>query len=109
MKCLNCGIELEEDSKFCINCGTNIESVNCSRRSHTKAYLYVAITISILGFIGGICAGSVYKIQTGYLFKKEEFNGTLMLYCWIATGLFDLFVFAIHSVCYRLDLLIDKK
>ena len=32
-----------------------------------------------------------------------------MLYIWIGTALFDIFVFGINSICYRLDLLIDKK
>lgn len=105
IKCSKCGEKFEST-------GTSSLCPNCRRRSHTKAYLWIAITILILGFIGGIILGDTFKITTTtytYLDNEEEFNSALMLYSWIGTLLFDLFIFAIYSICYRLDLLIDKK
>ena len=109
MKCFNCGVELDEDSKFWIECDIDVRRVDYRIKRYKKAYLYFAIIVLILGVIGGIVLGSIYKLRTGYLFTKEEFNVGLMLYCWLATLLFDLFIFAIYSVCHRLDLLIDKR
>jgi hypothetical protein len=96
IKCSRCGEKFEStgESSFC---------VNCRRKRHTKAYLYAALIILIIGFIGGIVLGNTF------LDYYEEFNFLLMLYVWIGTLLSDLFVFAIHSICYRLDLIIDKK
>ena len=103
IKCAKCGDGFE-DNGFSTLC------VNCRRRSHTRTYFYIAIIILILGFIGGIVLGGTYTVsKSSYFSSEEEFNGVLMLYCWVSTLLFDLFIFAIYSVCHRLDLLIDKK
>lgn len=109
IKCNKCGEKFE-------NNGISSLCVNCRRISHTKSYFYIAIIILILGFIGGIILGGTFKMSTlsyGSSISKYEYNETfnseLMIYSWIGTLLFDLFVFAIHSICYRLDLIIDKK
>lgn len=111
IKCSKCGEKFEST-------GTSSLCSNCRRRSHTKAYLYIAIVILILGFIGGIVLGDAFKIReltyessisVKYNEYEETFNSALMLYSWVGTLLFDLFVFAVHSICYRLDLIIDKK
>ena len=91
---------------------TNNSLIINERTKNTKKYKIIAITILILGFVIGINAGNTYKICSDYTLSyctEEVFNGDLMLYCWIGTILFDLFIFGIHSICYRLDLLIDKK
>ena len=103
----------------CSKCNEKFESngmsglcPNCRRRSHSRTYLWFAIIILILGFIGGIVLGNTFKITTTtytYLDNEEVFNSALMIYSWIGTLLFDLFVFAVHSICYRLDLIIDKN
>lgn len=91
---------------------------NCKKKSYTEVYFYIAIIILVLGFIGGIVLGNVYKkteliyessISAIYNEYESTFNEGLMIYSWTATVLFDLFVFAIYSICYRLDLIIDKK
>lgn len=108
MNCSKCGCEFESN-------GTSSLCANCRRRRNTNLYLVIAIIILILGFIGGIVLGDTYKsidlssITSDYDDYKESFNTALMIYSWTATVLFDLFIFAIHSICYRLDLLIDNK
>lgn len=84
--------------------------VHGERIVNTGIYKRIAILILIFGFIGGICAGNAYAICSDYSTGciEKEFNGDIMIYCWIGTILFDIFVFGIHSICYRLDLLIDK-
>ena len=88
------------------------------KNNNNNIYLVIAIVILILGFIGGIVIGNVYKIvelvyesSVSPIYNEYEstFNGALMLYCWIGTILFDIFIFAVHSICYRLDLIIDNS
>lgn len=111
IKCSKCNKKFESN-------GMSSLCPNCRRKSRTKAYLYIAIAILVLGFIGGIVLGDAFKIReltyessisVKYNEYEETFNSALMLYSWIGTLLFDLFVFAVHSICYRLDLLIDKN
>ena len=65
----------------------------------SKRYRNIAIIIGFLGFIAGIIVGASY----------EEFNAVAMGYMWgSAAGTVILFSF-MYSVCYRLDLLIEKK
>lgn len=105
------------ENKFETNGNDNI-CANCRRKNRTRAYLYIAISILMLGFISGIVCGAVFPVQKlvyessisiSYNEYENSFNGLLMLYIWIGTALFDIFVFGINSICYRLDLLIDKK
>lgn len=111
MKCDYCNKNLGQNSSSHICDG-------CKRKGHTRAYFRVAIIILVLGFIGGIGLGDKYKkteliyessISAEYNEYETTFNGELMIYSWTGTALFDLFVFAIYSICYRLDLIIDKK
>lgn len=110
LKCNKCG------KKFDSN-GTSGMCSDCRRKSHTQFYFYIALVILLLGFISGIALGDTYKItkltyesSISVKFNEYEtsFNSDLMLYCWVGTLLFDLFVFAINSICYRLDLIIDR-
>lgn len=98
----------------CTKCGKTFEGTgaydicpDCKRKNHTKSYLTVAIIILIIGTILGFVLGGVYEKSTS-LYTKE-FNSALMLYTWMVTAVLDIFIFAIHSICYRLDLIIDKK
>ena len=72
----------------------------------------------IAGFIGGIILGNLFKITTltyessidpKYNEYEKIFNSTLMFCSWISTALLSVFIFAINSICYKLDLIIDKK
>lgn len=87
-------------------------------KSYTNLYLYIAILVLFAGFIVGLTSGEVFKtkvltyespISSKYNTYEESFNTGLMFYIWIATAIFDTFVFGIYSICHRLDLLIDKK
>ena len=111
---------MEENT--CSKCGKKFENYysldlceDCRRKKKTEIYLVIAIIILILGFIGGIVLGNQYKVLEkqhvfgSYYEMKEAFNVGLMIYCWIGTMLFDIFVFGIYSICHRLDLLIEKK
>jgi len=109
MRCFNCGMEIDDDSKFCIECGVDLVHPNFIGKSHTHIYFDLAIVVLILGFIGGIASGFMFPIKTGYIISREEFNIGMMLYCWIGSSIFALLIFAIYSICHRLDLLIDKK
>lgn len=111
-------IERSDCGKKIENTGTSNLCSDCQRRKNTKTYLTIAKVILVVGFFSGIILGNAYKIEvitsesaisSKYNQYEEVFNSALMLYSWIGTFLFDLFVFAIHSICYRLDLIIDKK
>lgn len=104
INCRKCGEQFESE-------GASALCPNCKRRNHTKAYLWMAIIISYLGFVVGIILGNALKITIGEFsaYREEIFNYGAMIYCWCATLVFDFFIFAVYSICYRLDLLIDKK
>ncbi len=75
----------------------------CTRLRGTNGYKIVAFIISVIGLIGGIVIGNFTASD------YADFNYYTMLYSWGSVFLFDIFVMAIHSICYRLDLIIDKK
>lgn len=110
-KCSNCGIKLKQNtsSSYCDN---------CKRRRNTNKYKNIGIIILIVGFIGGIILGNLFKVTTltyessigsEYNEYNEIFNFILMFCTWISTALLSVFFFAINSICYRLDLIIDKN
>lgn len=113
-KCPNCGLDFNLNS---VKEDITDEYINESnfdineRHVNTRLYKRIAIILLFLGFVGGIIVGKEYGVCSDYLSNctEKEFNGELMLYCWGGTILFNIFVFGIHSICYRLDLLIDKK
>ena len=76
---------------------------DCKRISNTQNYLIIAIVILLLGLIGGFILGCVFPTV------EDAFNGYLMIAVLIPIILFDVFIFALHSICYRLDLIIDKN
>ena len=77
-----------------------------SKERNTRAYYYLAIAILFAGIILGMILGIITAENSD---NGGSFSFVIMLYVWIATALFDIFVFAIYSICHRLDLLIDKK
>ena len=102
--------QLTEDG-YCSKCAIK-NFINFS-----NAYKVVAIIILIAGFIGGIVCGNIFKVMTltyessvsvEYNEYEAVFNGALMLYVWIGTFLFDLFVLGIYSICKRLDLIANR-
>ena len=52
-----------------------------------KFYMYLSTIIGILGFIGGIVLGFIYKIPSEYSFSDPSFNWWLMIISWISTFL----------------------
>ena len=110
LKCEKCGnafTSKNEETLFC---------PDFKRGKCTKLYEWIAIIIMVMGFFGGIILGETYPKVVAETYKylsdiryDESFNYAIMLYVWIGTFLFDVFIMAIHSVCYRLDLLIDQK
>ena len=74
-----------------------------NRPNHTDVYFCIAIIILVIGIIAGMIIGAASM-------SDNEVSGILlMIYIWSLTGLLDIFIFAIYSICHRLDLLIDKK
>lgn len=117
VNCIKCNAEIS-GNEFSI-CGNNFSiCTNCKREKNTNKYKYIAIIILILGFIDGIIMGNIYK-HSSLIYKSDlnpafneyeyTFNTALMFYSWLASALLSLFIFAIHSICHRLDLIIDKK
>lgn len=110
IECSKCGTKFESDSYSSL-CG------NCRRKRNTNVYKVIAIIILFLGFIGGIVLGDtnrtielVYElsISSKYNEYEEVFNIGLMVSAWISTALLSLFIFAIYSICHRLDLIVEK-
>ena len=108
-KCDRCGKKFEgkENQLLC---------PDCKRRRTPNIYFGIAITIIILGFIGGIILGNTnLKVTSEYNEYSEdydydsEFNTELMLECWVGTAILSVFIFGIGSTNYRLNLIIDKK
>lgn len=99
MECKYCDKKLENNSQINI-------CKDCKRISNTQNYLIVAFVILFLGLVAGVVFGNLFSTTE---YGEEVFNVYVMLFVWISTISFDIFIFAIHSICYRLDLLIDKK
>ena len=108
-KCPKCNKSLEKDDDWGI-------CKNCVRKRNTNNYKKIATFILITGFIGGIILGAFFKTQTvkydsvldSYDYN-ETFNYLLMSCSWAYSFLLSLSIYAVHSICYRLDLIIDKK
>ena len=57
------------------------------------------IFIMVLGIIGGIILGNIFKIpEFDFTSDFDKFNVALMFYTWIATTLYSIPLFAICSV-----------
>ena len=113
-KCPNCGLDFNPDIiKDNINENSNSESNFDTNERHinTRLYKRIAIIVLFAGFICGILLGNEYGICSDYLTScsEKEFNSAVMIYCWSGTALLYILLMAIHSICYRLDLIIDKK
>lgn len=87
------------------------------RIKSTNNWQAIGIIVVVLMFVMGIVLGKiqqVYKmtyespISEEYNTYEYVFNTELMFYCW-GLGLGSYLVFqAVNSICYRLDLIIDK-
>ena len=89
---------------------------SCRRKARTKIYLYIAILILLIGFIVGIICGSVFATcndvslySISSTCKDSSFNVLLMFVIWFSCGILSVFVFAVYSICTRLNVLIDKE
>lgn len=59
MKCGNCGNEINENSKFCTNCGSKIDNINSSMVSNTvnntntnnKVIIFLIVIVAIVGIL----------------------------------------------------------
>lgn len=68
-----------------------------------NVYRNIGIVLCIIGGMTGIILG-------GYYAKDEtEFNLYLALISWISFFMLSFPFFALHSICYRLDLIIEKS
>lgn len=85
------------------------------RRKTPKIWFGIGITIIIIGFIGGVILGFSGSTQSTWNTVTEEydyntvFNITLMIYTWIGCLISSTFFFAVGSILYRLNLIIDGK
>lgn len=71
----------------------------CARKKSTKNYKKSSIVILLLGFILGLIAGTS---------NDGTYNYDIMLYVWLGSCATSFFMLIIHSICYSLDLIIDK-
>lgn len=102
MQCVKCGLYFDSED------GTNI-CKNCRRKFGTNIYSTFAVLLLVFGIILGIYLGNKFPnidINNGIV---NSFNTSLMLMCWFFSTIISIFLFAIRSICYRLDLLIDQK
>lgn len=92
-KCTVCekSFEGKEDTTRCPSC----------RRKHgTNNYYAFGILVIIIGVVAGIILGSS---------SSENADPTLtMVYCIVGSIVFSVFIFAIHSICHRLDAIADS-
>ena len=102
-KCSECNKKIEYD-------GLSSLCDDCRRKSNTKKYSYIGIIILIIGFIEGIVMGNIGKTTVIVDSEtKEYFNTTLMFFFWNISLFISLILFGLSSICYRLDLIVDKK
>lgn len=100
IECNKCGRKFEAN-------GVSSLCDNCKRHRASNSYLFYATIILFIGFIMGIVLGNNIPIMSTY--EEPSFNTGLMFVCWFSFGILSIFIFGIRSICYRLDLLIDKK
>ena len=86
------------------------------RRKTPQIWFKIGIVIIIIGFISGILLGAISKTTinnfntiTEKYDYTEVFNTALMIYIWIGSLLSSTFFFAVGSILYRLNLIIDGK
>lgn len=114
MYCKKCGAKIEENAKFCGECGfeRNNEELNMvntidNRRSGT--YKTIGTIMLIIMIILGIYMGYNHETSESIYDYDKTFNVITMIYYWIiGFGIYAIF-HMIYSICYRLDLLIDKE
>lgn len=70
---------------------------------NNNVYKKIAIALLVIGFLSGIVLGGLYADD------KNDFQISLAIVIWLITLFTALPMFAVHSICYRLDLLINKK
>lgn len=103
-KCNKCNVKLSDDSSDVCP--------DCKRKGRTKVYFYTGIILLIVGFVGGIIVGVTNKtiVEPNSILDdpKKVFNVMLMFECWATASLLSTIPFGLNSICYRLDLLIDK-
>lgn len=64
MKCRNCGKENPPDSKYCINCGTNLEKqINRSSSENNKTNLLIVIGLVIIIILISLVGIGIYGIM----------------------------------------------
>ena len=68
MYCINCGKNIEKDSKFCHGCGNEIKinavkmiDKNKNRKKHSKKVLLCALSLLALSLLGGIIIAKLNK------------------------------------------------
>ncbi len=111
MHCTRCNKLFEPD-------GTSSLCLNCRRKRNTNVYTVIGIIIIASGLILGSVLGSTYKktvlikessISSAYNDYEEKFNTELMFTTWCLTSFMSIIPFMGHSICYRLDKIIDKN
>ena len=63
-----------------------------------KFYMYLSTIIGIVGAIGGIVLGFIYKIPSKYSFSDPSFNWWLMIISWISTFLLVSIFAGIYAI-----------
>lgn len=108
IECAKCGKKFDNNgvSSICSEC-------KCKRTP--KVYFALATTILLIGFVLGIILGAVNKdvkltTTEDYSYDSEEvFNAGLMATTWAYTSVICTILYSVGSICYRLNIIIDKK
>ena len=108
IECAKCGEKFE-------NNGVSSICSDCKRKSTPKIYFTIATIILLIGFVLGIIIGAVNKevkltTTEDYNYNSEEvFNDGLMATTCAYTSVICTILYSVGSICYRLNIIIDKK
>lgn len=108
IECTKCGKKIE-------NNGVSSICSDCKRKRTPKVYFSLATIILLTGFVLGIILGAVNKTvklttTEDYSYDSEKvFNAGLMATTWAYTSVICTIFYSVGSICYRLNILIDKK
>ncbi|MEO6304255.1 MAG: zinc-ribbon domain-containing protein [Bacteroidia bacterium] len=84
--CTVCGLQLNDDSKFCPDCGTEqYVTLNANTKTGTAPVVIVLCILTILGSFFGLIRGLFYEVVAGVADNEEYWRGYAFAICNLAT------------------------
>ena len=86
--CTNCGIPLNDDSKFCPSCGTEqtgFTTNNAAKQTTLPAVVVVFCILTILGSVFGLIRGLFYEVIATATDNTGYWRGYAFALCHLAT------------------------